>query len=108
MSNIIVDFDDDNGGLSLNWDAPAINGDAIVSYTITVYLESELVYFGTSESTSLSATRSELQVEGDTVRTENTEYRVIIVAENERGQSPEASEIFIVPAGTFIIVHPFF
>ena len=103
MSNIDVGYD--GGGLTFSWDAPSINGNSVDLYTIIVFLDSDQVYTGTSETTSLSATRSDIQPEGDTVRIENTQYRVIITAENERGQSPEASEVFFIPPGVYVCVH---
>ena len=99
MSNINVDYD---GALTISWDAPSINGNTVNSYTVTVFLDSNEVYTETSGTPSLSASRSDIQPEGDAVRTQNTEYRLIITAENGRGQGPEASDVFVIPAGTCV------
>ena len=96
MSNIDVDYD---GSLTISWDAPSINGNTVNSYTVTVFLDSNEVYTETSSTPSLSASRSDIQPEGDDVRTQNTEYRLNITAENVRGQGPEASDVFVIPAG---------
>ena len=97
MQNIQVNIDED--GLTLQWVAPQNNGNTITSYDITVFLNDEMVYTVTSQSTSLSVSRDQLQDEGDVIRTENTEYVVAIIAENDLGQGEGASTTFLLPSG---------
>ena len=93
-----MDVDDER--ITLQWDAPPSNGANITSYAVTVFQDGQQVYSMMSQTTSVSVTRSQLQEEGAAIRTENTEYLVRIVAENEVGQGEEGSETFVLPAGT--------
>ena len=85
--------------LTLRWDAPTINGNNIVLYTVEVLLENEQVYSTMASGTSFSVSRNDIQEAGDIVRTRDTQYTVVVVARNERGDSVETSQTFTVPAG---------
>ena len=97
VSNIQVEVNKER--ITLQWDAPPSNGADITSYAVTVFQDGQQVYSMMSQTTSVSVTRSQLQEEGAAIRTENTEYLVRIVAENEVGQGEEGSETFVLPAG---------
>ena len=97
MSNIEVSYSD--GRLTLEWDAPTINGVTVTEYRITISNDGEDVHTVTSMTTSVSVTRDNIQELGDVIRTENTNYEVTIVAMNNRGQGNPVSETFLIPSG---------
>ena len=95
-----MDIEEDN--LNLIWDAPTINTDTVILYNVEVLLggvDGQQVYTTMASGTSLSATRGDIQEAGDIVRTRDTQYTVVIVTRNGRGDSEATSETFTLPAG---------
>ena len=100
VSNIRVDIVEDN--LNFIWVAPTINADTVILYSVEVLLggvDGQQVYTMMASGTSLSATRGDIQEAGDIVRTSDTQYTVVIVTRNGRGDSETTSETFTFPAG---------
>ena len=94
VSNIQVNVDMDS--ITLSWDAPPNGGD-ITSYTIRVFRDGEEVLSTTSQATSISTTRDDLQSLDTDTRLDDTDYEVRIVAENQLGSGPAAIATFTVP-----------
>ena len=97
MTNVRATFENDV--ITFQWDPPAINTNTITSYNVEVRLEGEIVYSRMTSETSHTATRDDIQDEGDVVRTENTQYTVLIVASNVRGSSDSVEQTFTISAG---------
>ena len=95
VSNVRASFENDVVGLE--WDAPVVN--TITSYSVEILLEGQLVFTRMTSEESLSASRDDIQEEGDVVRTMNTQYTVTIVARNGRGESEAISANFTISGG---------
>ena len=89
----------ENDVVGLEWDAPVVNTNTITSYSVEILLEGQLVFTRMTSEESLSASRDDIQEEGDVVRTMNTQYTVTIVARNGRGESEAISANFTVSGG---------
>ena len=92
-------MDIENDALTIRWNAPTITANTVALYNVEVLLEGQMVYSEMTAGTSLSATRGDIQEEGDVVRTQNTQYTVVVVARNSRGGSERTSQTFTMPAG---------
>jgi hypothetical protein len=93
VTNLQVDIDGDN--ITMQWDAPSINGDNITSYTVMIFANDEPVYTAEiDQGTSVTLTRTDLQAPRDM----ETMYDVTVVANNLIGPGLEADIRFTLPA----------
>ena len=95
VNNIRVETDLET--VTVLWDAAPSNGADISLYTVTVFLDSEQVYTGTSAGTSLSVLRNEFQNQEDIGR--DIEYQVTVSAMNSVDTGEEVSVMITIPSG---------